>query len=1200
MNADPNARDKLLNDLSSTLSPASEPIADTPPAPPTIPDHELIRRIGRGSYGEVWLARNALGTWRAVKVVHRAAFDRDRPYEREFEGIRRFEPVSRTHPSQLNVLHVGRNDAAGHFYYVMELADAVEPRRVESAELRVEKEASPADKPSTLDFQSSTYSPRTLRSELYHRGRLPFDGCLRIGLALATALDHLHRHGLVHRDIKPSNIIFVNGIPKLADIGLVARAEATLSLVGTEGYLPPEGPGTAQADIYSLGKVLYEMATGRDRQEFPELPTNLLAQPAAERAQLAELNEIIVRACHTDLKQRYQTAAELHAEIALLQSGKSVSRMRTTERRLKSVARAGALVTALAVIAGLAFFYQQVQTREARRLAGENARLGEENRQRIVRLDVANGVRLLDASDPSAALLWFADALPLVTNNPSVAEIHRIRIQQTLDQTPRLLDVVAQRNTNKFDNITASAFSPDGERFATVTAGAGLTLRDTKSGQVLWELVEHGFVVGPIRFGRDGQRLFVCTSTLQGSGAVTPYPPAFQFAEVLDAASGRLLFPRLAANLECSAFSPDDRWLAVALTNHIIQLLDTHNGQVAVELKGDSNAITMLAFSDDGSLLAAGSRGGSCRIWRLPSGEPASSSLMHDQPVRRVVLSADGRYLATATWESDDPKKSQVQVWDVRTAKRIGETITETGAVLALLFSPNGNVLFASGETPTTAAHFVQVWNIGSDLTLQRTLSFPAVRCWDFSPDGHMLALGTDNGFVSIWSAETWELQFPPFRHTGWVTSVHFGPEGKQLLTTSDDATAKLWSLKHDTETARLSLTENNFVAPAHAARPRGRTPGLIPVRLTDGWLHLVDPDRLMEVHTLKPQQTNAPVAGWAAGSTGRHWALSQMDGSPDQITLWELQGGDFRSRQLVHPQPVLLFQFNDDDSRLVTFAKDGVVRFWRTSDGSIERSVSIPKALGIPGDLGEPFDHDCRTLLLQGGETWMNQYFQLFDLATGQLVGKPFPLKKIYPSINQMRLSPDGEHLASVGEDQEGTIIDLQAGELAVPQFKHGGSLHDLDWSPDGKQLLTATYGVKVWDAATGKMFGAPLEGEGQMSARWSADGRFIATRGDDNRARVYDASTTEPVTPFLPHSSYIRWLCITPGSRLITASDPNLLRAWDLRPNLLAPDILTDYAKFLSGRRLNAGGVLLPIPAKELAELCRSLRARAPQLFE
>src|SRR6266571_7650156 len=90
---------------------------------PSIPDHELLRRIGGGSYGEVWLARNVLGDYRAVKVIYRDKFEHDRPFEREFEGIQKFEPISRLHESQVDILHVGRNDAAGYFYYVMELAE---------------------------------------------------------------------------------------------------------------------------------------------------------------------------------------------------------------------------------------------------------------------------------------------------------------------------------------------------------------------------------------------------------------------------------------------------------------------------------------------------------------------------------------------------------------------------------------------------------------------------------------------------------------------------------------------------------------------------------------------------------------------------------------------------------------------------------------------------------------------------------------------------------------------------------------------------------------------------------------------------------------------------------------------------------------------------------------------------------------------
>ena len=67
-----------------------------------------------------------MGTYRAVKVVYRMTFEHDRPYEREFGGMQKFEPVSRTHAGLVNVLQIGRNDQAGYFYYIMELADTIE------------------------------------------------------------------------------------------------------------------------------------------------------------------------------------------------------------------------------------------------------------------------------------------------------------------------------------------------------------------------------------------------------------------------------------------------------------------------------------------------------------------------------------------------------------------------------------------------------------------------------------------------------------------------------------------------------------------------------------------------------------------------------------------------------------------------------------------------------------------------------------------------------------------------------------------------------------------------------------------------------------------------------------------------------------------------------------------------------------------
>jgi CHASE2 domain-containing sensor protein len=267
---------------------------------PKIPGYKLFQpSFSKGAYGKVWLARDPTGQWRVLKVIYLENFDNNmNPYECEFNGVSCYKPISDQHPGLLRVDFVSEK-LDGFFYYVMEPGDSLVPG---------------------WERDPSKYKPHDLAGERMRsqNHRIPVHECIEIGITLADALEFLHQRGLTHRDIKPQNIIFVNGRPKLADLGLIREirpSDEIKTFVGTPGYMPPppEPPGTPQADIYALGMVLYVISTGRNASFFPEIATTLIDTKAP--ANFLWLNAVILKACHANPAERYKSASEMRQAL---------------------------------------------------------------------------------------------------------------------------------------------------------------------------------------------------------------------------------------------------------------------------------------------------------------------------------------------------------------------------------------------------------------------------------------------------------------------------------------------------------------------------------------------------------------------------------------------------------------------------------------------------------------------------------------------------------------------------------------------------------------------------------------------------------------------------------------------------------------------------------------------------------------------
>jgi len=1136
---------------------------------PHLPGYAFRRILARGASGQVWIARHiASGELRAVKIVRRRDqySNGDESYHREWSGLTIMTALASRHPRLVPVLDRSPGPEGDEFFYSMSLADRrLTPRSTRSGDSDCGANAlSSKPEPGTRDESiPADYAPRTLRSDIQDRAPIPIGECLRLALEVLEALEFLHRHGFVHRDVKPSNILFFGGRLRLGDPGLVSSYETKGVTAGTPGYCPTHGAGTVSGDLYALGKVLYEMATGRWSRDVAELPTITL--PTAEGLAFLEFQELLLKACSEEVGARYGSASAMRRDIEFLLRGGSLRR-REIRRRL---GRQAIFIAGIgSAVAGLLSFGWKAEQR--RRIEAD--RLAEERKEWLGASMFQKGDQALAYRILPEAALWYASAIDLGLPAER-AEQARERLESIRNWIPRLTSVGLHEDT-----IHDIAFCPDSTRFVTASGDRTARIWDVGSGNPVGPALVHPSSVTSAIFSPNGKAL--ATGCQDGT------------VWIWDARKIVLLHGPLAygGEVEALAFTPDSRLVVGAGRTHFARVWDVQSGKVKWEELPHSGNLNDVEVESSGHYIATASNDGTACVWNVETGSLEFGPFTHEDHVRSVSFGPEGKSLLTAG------KDGMAKLWDIGSGGNLLQTFGHVPLYDAL-FLPEGGVLTAGGNYDRSGeAH---EWDSKTGKPISSPIRHSErVRDVCVSPDGRWIVTAGHDRVVTIrdrYSTERGECRLP---HGGSVSNVRFSPDGRWLLSSGKELCWRLWDF--GSLAAKSSVLSKLDQLASAAFFDEGRRivvlgQNAVPVRffehqrdeyerIPSNWIDLPSPDNFRtdrRMSRIALAQDHRQIAIFAS-EPYRRIGIIQLGGLHNDL---------FNERTV---SPCRRWLASTDSMRSL--------KIWDIDTQRLRNSFPIP-----PPQLGNPqsLEFGAKGTLLALSVYDANQADNHGELLVVDVpIGRILWREPVSGAKRRQRFSPDERWLlsaaVSVAGGSEFRLLDARTGKEVSRHLMDGSLRNDYifenPFSPDGRWVAATSGGMtRVLSVPLFNPGGPDLRNDrGNTVIAWRPDSRRLAIGGLDGRVRIFDPFRGVETADVFAHPSEISTVAFSSDARfLLTACHPGLVQLWKL-PGVIPGKLDRVGIETEAACRIDASGNLAPLDARTLHQAMVSSRER------